>query len=434
MKYHVFISHASEDKQEVVRPLAEGLEARGLKVWLDEVQMTLGDNLRREIDKGLAQSRYGVVVLSPDYLRKEWPLKELDSLMSLETGLHKKILPIWHKVNSEDIAQYSPLMAGKLAAPSSKGLNHLINEVVRAVGAAQDGDSDEEERPGASGHAMDQLIVDLLDRVVQAADNQLGMITGVRTGLVELDSFIGGLQPGTLSFVAGRPLHGKTAFALAVAQHVAMNEGLPVLLYTPSATARQTAERMFCSDAQIAVSHLRAGTLSDDEWPRLVQAVERFRTCEIHLLDDQALSVEELQARARKQAKLWGGVGLIVIDAVQDFPGKKGGGVRDIVRALRALARELNCPVLVTSNLPRSVELRVDKRPTIADLDEIEDLTSSADRVMFLFRRALYERDLLDPGMLEVLIPYQRDAPRVGTVLLDIGAHGVTGRVATSAD
>ncbi|WP_093347108.1 DnaB-like helicase C-terminal domain-containing protein [Variovorax sp. PDC80] len=434
MKYHVFISHASEDKQEVVRPLAEGLEARGLKVWLDEVQMTLGDNLRREIDKGLAQSRYGVVVLSPDYLRKEWPLKELDSLMSLETGLHKKILPIWHKVNSEDIAKYSPLMAGKLAAPSSKGLNHLINEVVRAVGAAQDGDSDEEERPGASGHAMHQLIVDLLDRVVQAADNQLGMITGVRTGLVELDSFMGGLQPGTLSFVAGRPLHGKTAFALAVAQHVAMNEGLPVLLYTPSATARQTAERMFCSDAQIAVSHLRAGTLSDDEWPRLVQAVERFRTCEIHLLDDQALSVEELQAQARKQAKLWGRVGLIVIDAVQDIPGKKGGGVRDIVRALRALARELNCPVLVTSNLPRSVELRVDKRPTIADLAEIEDLTSSADRVMFLFRRALYERDLLDPGMLEVLIPYQRDAPRVGTVLLDIGAHGVTGRIATSAD
>ncbi len=434
MEYHVFISHASEDKQEVVRPLAEGLEARGLKVWLDEVQMTLGDNLRREIDKGLAQSRYGVVVLSPDYLRKEWPLKELDSLMSLETGLHKKILPIWHKVNSEDIAQYSPLMAGKLAAPSSKGLNHLINEVVRAVGVAQDGDSDEEERPGASGHAMDQLIVDLLDRVVQAADNQLGMITGVRTGLVELDSFMGGLQPGTLSLVAGRPLHGKTAFALAVAQHVAMNEGLPVLMYTPSATARQTAERMFCSDAQIAVSHLRAGTLTEDEWPRLVQAVERFRTCEIHLLDDQALSVEELQAQARKQAKLWGRVGLIVIDAVQDFPGKKGGEVRDIVRALRALARELNCPVLVTSNLPRSVELRVDKRPTIADLDEIEDLTSSTDRVMFLFRRALYECDLLDPGMLEVLIPYQRDAPRVGTVLLDIGAHGITGRVASCAD
>jgi replicative DNA helicase len=252
--------------------------------------------------------------------------------------------------------------------------------------------------------------------------------------LAELDSFMGGLQPGTLSFVAGRPLHGKTAFVLAVAQHVAMNEGLPVLLYTPSATARQTAERMFCSDAQIAVSHLRAGTLSEDEWPRLVQAVERFRTCEIHLLDDQALSVEELQAQARKQAKLWGRVGLIVIDAVQDFPGKKGGDVRDIVRALRALARELNCPVLVTSNLPRSVELRVDKRPTIADLDEIEDLTSSTDRVMFLFRRALYERDLLDPGMLEVLIPYQRDAPRVGTVLLDIGAHGITGRVATGAD
>lgn len=133
IEWDVFISHASEDKEAFARPLAEGLRKSDLKVWFDEFTLTIGDSLRRSIDRGLAHSRFGVVVISADFLRKEWPQKELDGLVAREINGVKVILPVWHRIDADQVRAYSPTLADRFAASSDKGLNHVINELVRAI-------------------------------------------------------------------------------------------------------------------------------------------------------------------------------------------------------------------------------------------------------------------------------------------------------------
>jgi formylglycine-generating enzyme required for sulfatase activity len=134
MDWDVFISHAWEDKEDIARPLAEALRQKGLRVWYDEFTLTLGDSLRRSIDRGLAQSRYGVVILSPYFFAKEWPQKELDGLAAREVGSGKVILPVWHNVTWEDVRRFSPMLAGKLAVSTAKGLDAVVEEILRALG------------------------------------------------------------------------------------------------------------------------------------------------------------------------------------------------------------------------------------------------------------------------------------------------------------
>lgn len=133
MKYDVFINHASEDKGDVARPLAAHLEHLGLKVWLDEFELTLGDSLRRSIDRGLSQSKYSAVILSPAFFEKEWPNKELDGLVAREDGRHKVILPIWHNVGADEIVKYSPILADKLAISTSRGIAQVAKSIFEAV-------------------------------------------------------------------------------------------------------------------------------------------------------------------------------------------------------------------------------------------------------------------------------------------------------------
>jgi serine/threonine protein kinase len=138
MDYDIFISHASEDKEEVARPLAEHLKSCGLRVWLDASELTLGDSLRRSIDRGLAGSRFGVLVLSPAFFRKEWPKKELDGLVAREDGREKVILPVWHNVSREDIVRFSAPLADRIGVPSSHGLEHVAKEIRIAISRAAD--------------------------------------------------------------------------------------------------------------------------------------------------------------------------------------------------------------------------------------------------------------------------------------------------------
>jgi hypothetical protein len=139
MEWDVFISHASEDKETFVRPLAEGLRKCGLRVWFDEFTLKVGDSLRRSIDRGLAHSRFGVVVLSPDFLRKEWPQKELDGLVAREIDGRKVILPVWHNISDDQLRLYSPTLADRVAVSSSKGLDNVIAELTAAMGVLVDG-------------------------------------------------------------------------------------------------------------------------------------------------------------------------------------------------------------------------------------------------------------------------------------------------------
>ncbi len=131
--YDLFISHASEDKETIVRPLARQLQQLGLRVWLDECELTLGDSLRRKIDYALSRSRYGIVVLSPNFFSKEWPHKELDGLVAREDGREKVILPIWHNVTAADVVKFSPILAGKVAVSTSRGIEQVAASILEAV-------------------------------------------------------------------------------------------------------------------------------------------------------------------------------------------------------------------------------------------------------------------------------------------------------------
>lgn len=136
MYYDVFISHASEDKADIARPLAHNLQRLGLRVWLDEFELTLGDSLRRSIDRGLRESRYAVVILSPAFFGKEWPNKELDGLVSRDDGREKVILPVWHNVTRSDVVKYSPILADKIAVSTSRGLDQVAAQIFHAVSHA----------------------------------------------------------------------------------------------------------------------------------------------------------------------------------------------------------------------------------------------------------------------------------------------------------
>lgn len=132
-EYDVFIGHASEDKDSFVRVLAKKLSGKGLRVWYDEFTLLLGDSLRRKIDYGLNHSRYGVVVLSKNFFAKEWPQKELDAFVAREDGLDKVILPIWHGVTKIQVQSFSPILADRFAVPTNRGIDHVVNEILKVV-------------------------------------------------------------------------------------------------------------------------------------------------------------------------------------------------------------------------------------------------------------------------------------------------------------
>lgn len=140
MDYEVFISHASEDKEDVVRPLSAHLKKQGLSVWLDEFEMTLGDSLRRSIDRGLSRSGFGVVILSPAFFSKEWPNRELDGLVAREENTGKVILPIWHNVSRDEVLKFSPTLADRLAVSTSRGIKHVAEQIIIAVARAANND------------------------------------------------------------------------------------------------------------------------------------------------------------------------------------------------------------------------------------------------------------------------------------------------------
>lgn len=133
MSYDIFISHASEDKSDIAEPLAQHLKKLGLKVWLDKFELTVGDSLRRSIDQGLAQSRFGVVVLSHNFFKKEWPQRELDGLAARDDGKEKVLLPIWHNITSDEVTRFSPMLADRLGVSTRNGIKHVSQQILRAI-------------------------------------------------------------------------------------------------------------------------------------------------------------------------------------------------------------------------------------------------------------------------------------------------------------
>jgi replicative DNA helicase len=271
--------------------------------------------------------------------------------------------------------------------------------------------------------SMDQLVMQLIDRVTELAENGAEEVTGVRTGFYDLDRMTAGLQPGDLIVLAARPSMGKTAFALNIAEHVAVAEGLPAVVFSMEMGASQLALRMVGSLGRIDQQHLRTGALKDDEWGRLTEAVDKLSKASVFIDETPALNSAELRARARRQARQCGKLGLIVVDYLQLMSGSSSSDenrateIGEISRGLKALAKELQCPVIALSQLNRSVESRNDKRPMMSDLRESGAIEQDADVIMFIYRDEYYNKETKEPGVAEIIIGKQRNGP-VGTVKL----------------
>src|SRR4051812_44700763 len=271
--------------------------------------------------------------------------------------------------------------------------------------------------------AMDSLVVQLLDRVQEMADNP-NDITGVPTGFFDLDRMTSGLQAGDMVVLAARPSMGKTAFAINIAEHVALHEGLPVAVFSMEMGASQLAVRIVGSIGRIDQMHLRTGKLTDDEWPRLTEAIEKLRNVSLHIDETPGLTTSELRANARRLARQCGQLGLIVVDYLQLMSvsssmseENRATAVGEISRGLKMLAKELKCPVIALSQLSRGVESRTDKRPMMSDLRESGAIEQDADVIMFIYRDDYYNKDSKEPGVSEVIISKQRNGP-TGTVKL----------------
>ncbi|NDY90552.1 replicative DNA helicase [Ideonella livida] len=320
----------------------------------------------------------------------------------------------------------------KLIAASDEIATHAFNPQGKAVSQILDEAEGKIFKIGEEGQrnkqgfqSMDQLVMQLIDRVTELAENGADDVTGVRTGFYDLDRMTAGLQGGDLIILAARPSMGKTAFALNIAENVAVQEGRPVVVFSMEMGAAQLALRLVGSLGRIDQSGLRTGKLRDEDWGRLTEAVDKLSKAHIYIDETPALNPAELRARARRQARQSGQLGLIVIDYLQLMSGSAASSgenrateLSEISRGLKALAKELNCPVIALSQLNRSVETRPDKRPMMSDLRESGAIEQDADVIMFIYRDDYYNReDSKTPGQAEIIIAKQRNGP-VGAVHL----------------
>jgi replicative DNA helicase len=273
-------------------------------------------------------------------------------------------------------------------------------------------------------------IKDLLTKAVDRIDTLFHLdnpLTGVSTGFTDIDEMTAGLQASDLIIIAGRPSMGKTTFAMNIAEHAAIKDGRPVAVFSMEMPGEQLAMRLMSSLGRINQTKVRTGKLDDDDWPRLTSAVSILSEAPLFIDDTPALSPTELRARARR-LKREHDLGLIVIDYLQlmQVPGHKEnrtGEISEISRSLKALAKELNVPVVALSQLNRSLEQRPNKRPVMSDLRESGAIEQDADVIVFIYRDEVYDEDSPDKGTAEIIIGKQRNGPIGMRRLTFLGKH-----------
>ena len=270
---------------------------------------------------------------------------------------------------------------------------------------------------------MQPLLTQVVERIDELfrRDNPSD-VTGIPTGFTDLDKMTSGLQPGDLVIVAGRPSMGKTAFSVNIAESVALEAGLPVAIFSMEMAGTQLVMRMMGSVGRLDQHKVRTGRLQDDDWHNLTYAVGKLNDAPIHIDETPALTAMEVRARARRLHRQYGKLGLIVIDYLQLMSGSGNGENRateisEISRSLKALAKELNVPVIALSQLNRSLEQRPNKRPVMSDLRESGAIEQDADVILFIYRDEVYNPDTQDKGTAEIIIGKQRNGP-IGTLRL----------------
>ncbi len=257
---------------------------------------------------------------------------------------------------------------------------------------------------------------------IEMLHNRNGDITGIPTGFTELDRMTSGFQRSDLIIVAARPSVGKTAFALNIAQNVATKTNENVAIFSLEMSAQQLVMRMLCAEGNINAQNLRTGKLTPEDWGKLTMAMGSLSNAGIYIDDTPSIRVSDIRAKCRR-LKQESGLGMVVIDYLQLIQGSgrnrenRQQEVSEISRSLKALARELEVPVIALSQLSRSVEQRQDKRPMMSDLRESGSIEQDADIVAFLYRDDYYNKDSENKNIIEIIIAKQRNGP-VGTVQL----------------
>ena len=312
------------------------------------------------------------------------------------------------------LAQVATEIAESALGPAGKEIGQLLDEAESKI--LEVGESGQR---GTQGY---EEIQPVLARVFERIDylfhqENKSDVTGVPSGFVDLDEKTAGLQPGDLIIVAGRPSMGKTAIALNMAEHVAVDNSLPVAIFSMEMSATQLAMRMLGSIARVDQHKMRTGRLADEEWGRLSTAMERLHNAPIFIDEAAALNALELRARARRMRRQAGRLGLIVVDYLQLMSASHEGENRatelsEISRSMKALAKELEVPVVALSQLNRALEQRNEKRPMMSDLRESGAIEQDADVILFVYRDEVYYPDKIEArGKAEVIIAKQRNGP-----------------------
>lgn len=300
--------------------------------------------------------------------------------------------------------------------PQGKSITELLDEAERSVfNISQKGSRGEGPKPLKSYLAKTMDKIDTLFHSDSA-------ITGMPTGYHDFDEMTSGLQPADLVIVAGRPSMGKTTFAMNIAEHIAIKSQAPTLIFSMEMPGDAIVMRMLSSLCRIDQLRIRTGKLSDEDWPRISATVSMLSDAKLFIDDTPALSPAEMRARARRVAKEHGQLGAIVVDYLQlmQSPGhneNRTAEISDISRNLKAIAKELNVPVIALSQLNRGLEQRADKRPVMSDLRESGAIEQDADLIVFIYRDEVYNENTADKGTAEIIIAKQRNGP-IGKVRL----------------
>ena len=315
-------------------------------------------------------------------------------------------------------------------------LRHLIDAATEIASAAYEATDDVKDimddaekkilavaanQTGGAFEPIRNIVIDTVGRVETLYENQ-GGLTGISTGFRDLDRDTSGLQKSDLILVAARPSMGKTAFTLNIATYAAMH-GHTVAFFSLEMSKEQLVQRMLCSEGGIDSQRLRTGQLEDADWDRLINTADRVSKASIYIDDTAGINVMDLRSKARR-LKAEHGLDLIVIDYLQLMQGRARSSsdnrqqeISEISRSLKALARELDVPVVALSQLSRSVESRTVKKPMLSDLRESGSLEQDADIVMFLYREDYYDQETERKNITEVIIAKHRNGP-IGTIEL----------------
>jgi replicative DNA helicase len=322
------------------------------------------------------------------------------------------------------LAHVATEIAESALAPTGKEVGQLLDEAESKIFQIAES--------GARNKQGLQEIKPVLAKVFEKIDHLYHRdnpsdITGVPTGYAKIDEMTSGLQGGDLIIVAGRPSMGKTALALNFAQFIAVDNGLPVAIFSMEMSSTQLAQRMLGSIARVDQHKMRTGRLNDGEWSNLSDAMGKLHETPIYIDETGALTALEVRARARRLKRQYSKLGLIVIDYLQLMSASTQGENRateisEISRSLKAMAKELDVPVVALSQLNRALEQRPNKRPQMADLRESGAIEQDADVILAIYRDEVYNPESPDKGTAEAIILKQRNGP-IGTVKLTFLGH-----------